>query len=447
MTSTPSPPPAPPLWAKGGVALDAAVQRFCAADDVVVDRALFSYDVTATIAHVNGLARINILTESERASLTAHLAALSDEWRAGSFVLDDRYEDGHTAIEAWLVERAGDVGRKVHTGRSRNDQVLVAQRMYVRAQLDRLSESAREVAGRLLARARASTHVAMPGYTHLQRAMPMSLAMWFAGHAEGFLDDAEAAHAARALINASPLGTGAGFGVNLPLDRDGVAAELGFDRVLVNPMAAQNSRGKLELFALQALHLAALDVRRLAWDLSLYATAELAFVILPDGYTTGSSLMPNKRNPDVVELLRALPAVVEGALVEVASTLSLPSSYHRDLQGTKAPLVRACERALAGLELVPALVDALRFDEGRMRAAITPDMHATDRALELARAGVPFRDAYVQVAGELQATPSSSSAMSLASRTPEDSLTARTSLGGAANLGLDRLEARLLALA
>jgi argininosuccinate lyase len=266
--------------------------------------------------------------------------------------------------------------------------------------------------------------------------MPISLAMWLAGHAEGFVDDIEAAHAARALANASPLGTGAGFGVNVPLDRDGVAAELGFARVIVSAQAAQNSRGKLELFALQSLALATHDVRRLAWDLSLYASEEFAFVRLPDGYTTGSSLMPNKRNPDVVELLRTLPSCVDGALAEINALLALPSSYHRDLQMTKGPLVRAFTRALAGLALVPALVDALVFDEAKMRAAITPAMHATDRALELARAGVPFRDAYVQTASELTSS-------ALASRTPEDSLRARVSLGGASNLGLDVIEARL----
>jgi argininosuccinate lyase len=426
-----------PLWAKGAVALDAAVQRFCAADDVVVDRAIFAYDVRATAAHVSGLARIGILTADEGLRLVAELGVLEQAWGAGGFVLDERYEDGHSAIEAFLTERCGELGKKVHTARSRNDQVLVAQRMYLRAQLERLLAACREIARRLLARARTSVEVAMPGYTHMQRAMPMSLAMWLAGHAEGFLDDAHAAGAARAWGNASPLGTGAGFGVSLPLDRDGVAAELGFDRLVVSPLAAQNGRGKVELQALQALHLAALDVRRLAWDLSLFSSAEHGFVRLPDSYTTGSSLMPNKRNPDVIELLRALPGVVEGALVETAAALALPSSYHRDLQTTKAPLVRAFERALAGLELMPALVDSLSFDEAGMRAAISPDMYATDRALELVAEGVPFREAYVQAAGEIA---------TLAARTPEGSLRARVSLGGAANLGLERLEERLRTL-
>lgn len=426
-----------PLWAKGKVELDEAVQRFCAADDVVVDRVIFAHDVRATIAHVNALQRAQVLTVAECTLLCGLLVTLSSEWQAGRFILDERYEDGHTAIEAFLTERAGDVGRKVHTARSRNEQVLVAQRLHLKEELGRLVEGCREVAARLLRRARASVDVAMPGYTHMQRAMPISAAMWLAGHAESFLDDAQAALSARALADASPLGTGAGFGVSIALDRDGVAAELGFARVIVNPQAAQNSRGKIELFALQALHLAAVDVRRFAWDLSLYSTAEMAFVKLPNAYTTGSSLMPNKRNPDVVELLRTVPSVVEGAMAELSSITALPSSYHRDLQATKAPVVRAFARALAGLELMPALVDAIVLDEARMRAAITGDMYATDRALELVTEGVPFRDAYVRAAAEIP---------TLSARTPEDSLRARTSLGGAANLGLERLEARLQGL-
>jgi len=207
--------------------------------------------------------------------------------------------------------------------------------------------------------------------------------------------------------------------------------------VQVSPVYAQNSRGKLELLAVQALHQALLDLRRLAWDLSLFATAEFGFVRLPDAYTTGSSIMPNKRNPDVVELLRALPAVAEGAMSELAALLSLPSGYHRDLQATKAPVLRAFERGLQGLALVPALVAQLELDAARMRAAIDPELHATDRAIELARTGVAFRDAYRQAAAEMQ---------SFADRTPEASLRARVSLGGAGNLGLERLEARLAAL-
>ena len=425
-----------PLWDKGGAAADEAVQRFCAGDDVALDRALFPYDVRASIAHVDGLARISILKEAERAALVAELQRIGDDFREGRFVLDERFEDGHSAIEHLLVERLGDAGKKVHTGRSRNDQVLVAARLWLRDRMTDLSAATRASAAACLARARAGAMVPMPGYTHLQRAVPSSLGAFFAGHAEGFLDDTEAAHAARALCDASPLGTAAGYGVNLPLDREGVAAALGFPRVVVSPIAAQNGRGKLELFALAALHQATLGVRRLAWDLSLFTTAELAFARLPDAFTTGSSIMPNKRNPDVVELLRTLPSVVEGATAEVQAVLSLPSGYQRDLQATKGPVIRAFARALAGLALVPRVVAEVAFDEARMRAAIDRELFATDLAVELTAAGVPFRDAYRTAATDVGTYQ----------RTVEESLAARVSLGGMGNLGLHLLEARLASL-
>ncbi|MBM4280528.1 MAG: argininosuccinate lyase [Deltaproteobacteria bacterium] len=423
-----------PLWQKGALELDAAVQRFCAADDVVVDRELFPFDVRATAAHTAGLGRIGVLTGDEVARLHALLDELLARFTDGRFVVDDRFEDGHTAIEAFLTEQSGELGKKVHTARSRNDQVLVAARLWLKERLQQLDATTAAAAAACLDAARTTGNVVMPGYTHLQRAMPTTLAAFFLGHAESLLDSRDAARAALVLVDKNPLGTGAGFGVSLPLDRDGVTADLGMQGVVVSPQAAQNSRGKVELFALQALHLATLDVRRLAWDLSLFSTAEFGFVALPDRYTTGSSLMPNKRNPDVVELLRTLPAVVEGAMAETQAVLSLPSSYHRDLQATKAPVVRAFARALQGLGFVPALVQNLRFDESALRAAVSPDMHATDRALELVVQGLPFRDAYKQAAAEIP---------TYAGRSIDDSVQQRVSLGGAGNLGLERVADRL----
>jgi argininosuccinate lyase len=423
-----------PLWQKGALDLDAAVQRFCAADDVIVDRELFPFDVRATAAHTAGLGRIGVLTADEVARLHELLDELLARFSDGRFVVDERFEDGHTAIESFLTERSGELGKKVHTARSRNDQVLVAARLWLKDRLEQLSSTTTAAASACIDAARSTQGVVMPGYTHLQRAMPSTVAAFFVGHAESLLDSRDAARAAAQLVDRNPLGTGAGFGVSLALDRDGVTADLGMQSVVVSPQAAQNSRGKVELFALQALHLATLDVRRLAWDLSLFSTAEFGFVALPDRYTTGSSLMPNKRNPDVVELLRTLPAVVEGAIAETQAVLSLPSSYHRDLQATKAPVVRAFARALQGLRLLPALVQNLRFDESALRAAVSPDMHATDRALELVVQGLPFRDAYKQAAAEIP---------TYAGRSIDESVQRRVSLGGAGNLGLDRIVARL----
>jgi len=231
----------------------------------------------------------------------------------------------------------------------------------------------------------------------LQRAMPSSTGLWSAGHAEAFVDNAELARATTQWLNASPLGTASGFGVNLPLPRAETAERLSFERIVVNPQYAQNSRGKVEIQALSALAAATRDLRRLAWDLSLYCSQEFGFVTLPDAWCTGSSLMPNKRNPDVVEVLRAQHATVVAAQVELESVMSLPSGYQRDLQATKAPVLRAFASSLQALELVPALLAAMQWNPNVMRDAITPEMLTTDRVTALSAEGIPFREAYRNV--------------------------------------------------
>ncbi|HEX7770627.1 MAG TPA: argininosuccinate lyase, partial [Dokdonella sp.] len=343
------------LWQKTGTRTDADVMRFLAGDDVLLDREFFLHDIEASRAHVVGLARIGLLGAGEAEAIARELDALARDFADGRFVLDERYEDGHSAIEARLVERLGDVGRKVHTGRSRNDQVLVATRLWLKAKLVRVAALCRASAGTCLERA-AREALPLPGYTHLQRAVVSSTAMWFAGFAEAFIDDARRALDTLAWIDANPLGTAAGYGVNLPLDRAHTARALGFARLQVNPVYAQLSRGKFEIGALDALGAAVLDLRRLAWDLSLFTTAEFGFVSLPPEYTTGSSIMPNKRNPDVVELMRASYASVAAARCEIEQLLSLPSGYQRDLQYSKGAIFHGFRQGLGALELLPDLL-------------------------------------------------------------------------------------------
>lgn len=425
------------IWAKPGFEIDAAIQRFLAGEDIQSDRALFVYDIAASKAHAEGLQRIGILSEAECADLLRELDALAALYAAGGFTLDERFEDGHSAIEQFLTERLGDTGRKIHTGRSRNDQVLVASRLWLKAQLHELASLCAGIAAGALQRARAEALVPMPGYTHLQRAMVSSLGMWWGAWAEAFLDDAERARQTLTWIDANPLGSASGFGVNLPLDRAHSTQALGFARTQQVATYAQLSRGKFELAALEALLSAMGDLRRLAWDLSLFTSSEFGFVRLPPAYQTGSSLMPNKRNPDLVELLRASYAVVSGARNELEQVLSLPSGYHRDLQFTKAPVLRGFGHGLAALALVPELLAKLEWHPEALDAAIEPSMHATDLAIEFARDGLPFREAYVKAAdsGLWQG------------RSADDSLQARTSAGSGVNLGLDVLAARLAAFA
>jgi argininosuccinate lyase len=414
--------------------IDKTIMDFMAGEDIVLDRELFPFDIRATAAHVRGLERIDILSSDESAKLCALLDELLQDFGEGNFILDERYEDGHSAIEVFLTERAGQLGAKVHTGRSRNDQVAVATRLFMKDCLRQAIEWNARIAFSCLSLAERHAMVAMPGYTHLQRAVPSSVGLWMGGFAEAFTDNLVFTRRVLELIDSSPLGTAAGYGVNLPLDRDGVAADLGFDRLQVNPMYTQNSRGKFEIMVLQALLHALQDVRRLAWDLSLFTTGEFDFVKLPDQYTTGSSIMPNKSNPDVVELLRGRAATIEAAIVEIQATLSLPSGYQRDLQLTKAPLIRGTGSALQALAIVPSLVNGLEFKQENMLEAITPEMFATDIALQNAASGVPFREAYLMAKRQMGET---------AQLDVQESLARRISPGACGDLQLDRIRRRL----
>ena len=422
------------LWQEGGGDIDAAISEFTAGEDVILDRQLFVFDIQATAAHVRGLERIGIVSEQECKQLCVLLEALKTEFESGSFVLDERFEDGHSAIEVYLTERAGPAGGRVHTGRSRNDQVAVATRLYLKDRLVQLAGLCGRIAEACLDKADADPDLPMPGYTHLQRAVPSSSGLWLGAFSEAFTDNLVFAISVLQVIDSNPLGPAAGYGVNLPLDRDGVTEELGFARLQINPMYAQNSRGKFEVMALQAALHAMQDVRRLAWDLSLFTTGEFAFLSLPRQYITGSSIMPNKFNPDVVELLRGRAATPEAAITEIQSVLSLPSGYQRDLQLTKAPLIRGMEASLQALAIVPALVQGMAFKPVRMREAISTDMYATDIALEQAAAGVPFREAYLEAKKKLD---------TLEAPDAEKSLAQRVSPGACADLRLDQIRQRL----
>lgn len=421
------------LWQKPGVRVDADIQRFLAGEDVILDREFFLFDIQASSAHAEGLMQIGILDARELDGLKRELTALAEDFRSGAFVLDERYEDGHSAIEARLVERLGDAGRKIHTGRSRNDQILVATRLWLKDRLGRVVKLCRESAEVALARAEAECALPLPGYTHLQRAVVSSAGMWWAAWAEGFIDDAVRAKQTLDWVDANPLGSAAGYGVNLPLARDHTTQALGFARLQVSAAYAQLSRGKFEMAAIEALSSALLDLRRLAWDLSLFTSAEFGFVALPAQYTTGSSIMPNKRNPDVVELMRASYSAAAAARTEIEQLLSLPSGYHRDLQFSKGAIFHAFGRGLGALALLPDLLRNLEWRPEAMRAALDPSMYATDLAMDLARQGLPFREAYRQAADPARWTQGD----------PAASLASRVSPGAAADLRLEALQRRL----
>jgi argininosuccinate lyase len=424
------------IWKKNNKAeaVDPAIMAFLAGEDIELDKELLLFDIKASVAHVKGLQQIDILSAEESSKLLDGLYLIEKEVLEGTRELNHDFEDGHSAIESWLTDMLGNVGGKIHTGRSRNDQVAVALRLYMKDRLKRLQANCIQISSVLLSRIKTEGDLPMAGYTHLQSAMPSSAGLWLAGHAEAFIDNAELAALTLDWLDASPLGTASGFGVNLKLPRQAVAKDLGFARLVVNPQYVQNSRGKIELQALSVLSACTLDLRRLAWDLSLFTTREFGFVKLPAQYCTGSSIMPNKNNPDTVELLRAVHGVIQGAQTEIASILSLPSGYQRDLQATKPPLMRAFSKGLQALDLLPDLLAGFEWQTERMRASITPQMLATDRALDMVREGIAFRDAYKIVAAQNEDLSGDGVAQSLANR---------SSPGGCGCLETEILQARL----
>jgi argininosuccinate lyase len=427
-----------PIWAKNSATdSDPAINAFMSGEDALLDRQIIGFDIQASKVHAQGLARIGLISDADADTLVEGLTACAEALASGEFVLDERFEDGHSAIEHFLTERLGDLGKRIHTGRSRNDQVLVATRLFMLDRLEQLKNLCLEVAHAALHRAREAGLQPMPGYTHLQQAVFSSTGMWFAAWCEAFIDNARAAQDCAKQISANPLGTAAGYGVNLKLDRQFTTEALGFARMQINPIYTQNSRGKFEMASLQALQNALLDLRRLSWDLSLFTTQEFAFVDLPDRMTTGSSIMPNKRNPDLIELLRAAPATVLGAITELQQLLSLPSGYHRDLQDSKPPLLRGWNKGLQALSLLPGIIRDMQFKPDALNKHCQPEMHATDFAIEQAAAGVPFRDAYRETLERKEEWQA---------RQPVDSLEARISPGGCGDLMLDELEGRLIRL-
>ncbi len=423
-----------PLWQKSSTSINQAMMDFMAGEDIILDQQLIGYDIIASKAHVIGLRSINLLTRLEADQLIEQLSLLEAAIESSEFVLDNRFEDCHSAIEYWLVEKLGDLGKKIHTGRSRNDQVLVATRLHLKTSLQQVIDLTKQSANVCLTKAEEGKQIPMPGYTHLQQAVPSSVGMWFAGFAESMIDNLMSLQAALNLVDANPLGTAAGYGVNLPLDRKRTTLELGLARMQINPIYCQNSRGKFEIAVLNVLSLCLLDIRRYCWDLSLFTTQEFAMVSLPDEMMTGSSIMPNKNNPDLVELMRASYAVVQSASIELQSILSLPSGYQRDLQLTKGPMLRAIKKAIDTMSLFPALIKGTNFIAESCEAKIDGPMYATDLAIELSEQNIPFRTAYKQVAENQQA---------LESRKAIDSINQRISPGGCADLMLEEMQRRL----
>ncbi|MEO8504531.1 MAG: argininosuccinate lyase [Acidobacteriota bacterium] len=389
------------LWDKGEP-LDERVLRFTAGEDHRLDDRLVAYDVRASIAHAEMLHGAGLLAAADLASIRTGLETLAAEHAAGDWQIGLEDEDCHTALETRLTERLGPSGERVHLGRSRNDQVLAALRLYLRDAIAALAEQTEAVALTLDGVAERQGDLALPGYTHMQRAMPSSVALWAGGFASELRDDARGLAAVSRRVEKNPLGSAAGYGVPLlPIDRDATCRSLGFAEVHQPVTAVQLSRGKAESQLLFEICLLMQDLGRLASDLVLWNTEEFGFVALPPELTTGSSIMPQKRNPDVFELIRGRSATAQACLLEaLAITAKLPSGYHRDLQLLKPPLFRGIDLALATLGVLTTSLPALRFRPERI--TLTSELFAAERAYALVlELGIPFREAYRRVAAEL----------------------------------------------
>ncbi|WP_224365669.1 argininosuccinate lyase [Hyalangium versicolor] len=421
------------LWSKG-LPLDAAIHRFTVGDDPQVDLALAPHDALGSAAHARMLARVGLLPEADMRALVAALRTLHDEARAGKFTIRPEQEDGHTALEAALVERVGDPGRRIHLARSRNDQVQLALRLMLREQVLQLGAGAAELAGAFLDFAQAHANVPLPGYTHMRRAMPSTFGMWGAAFAEGLIEELEALRGLWARIDRCPLGAAAGFGVPLPIDREYVATLLGFSRVQRSPIDVQNSRGRYEAATLAWANSVAGGLEKWLWDVSLFSTEEFGFLSLPDAFTTGSSIMPQKKNPDVVELARARCRELRGIARQVEEIAGgLPSSYHRDFQLLKRPTLTGLATIRELLDVLTRLVPVLKIRAEAAARACDDTLYAAHQAYVLVGRGMPFRDAYRQVAREI----------SDGTFHPDRTALTATHLGGAGNLALDQTRSEL----
>ena len=390
------------LWDKG-TSLDARVLEYTAGDDHTLDNRLVAYDIRASIAHAEMLGEQNLLSATDLESIREALTVIGAEHAEGKWRISLEQEDCQTAIENLLTARLGAAGGRLHAGRSRNDQVLAALRLYMRDAAQALEDGALAVAGALEALAARHGDQALPGYTHMQQAMPSSVALWALGFAAEIRDDAAGLRLTQRRIGKNPLGSAAGFGTpNLDINREATRRRLDFAVTHEPVTAVQLSRGKAEAQLLFEITLLTQDLGRLAADLLLFYSQEFGYVSLPEAFTTGSSIMPQKRNPDVFELMRGRSAVAYAALNEVLSiTEKMTSGYHRDLQLIKPPLFRGIDSCLQTLAILPSALQGVRFRPENIR--LDPSIHAAAAANALvAKEGIPFREAYRRVAANLK---------------------------------------------
>ena len=385
------------LWNKG-FEPDKAIERYTVGNDRVLDLRLAQYDIEGSMAHIRMLETIGLLESNELEQLLAALSELLEQAKQGNFVIEEGVEDVHSQVELMLTRKLGDVGKKIHSGRSRNDQVLVDLKLFMRDELLDIARHTKQLFDRLLSLSEKHKEVLMPGYTHLQIAMPSSFGLWFGAYAESLIDDMRLVVAAYDTANQNPLGSAAGYGSSFPLDREMTTELLGFETLHYNAVAAQMSRGKTERAAAYAIASLASTIGRFAMDVCLFMCQNFGFVSFPDNLTTGSSIMPHKKNPDVFEITRGKCNRLQSVPNEIALlTANLPLGYHRDMQLLKDIIFPATREICEVMEMCDFMLQHIRINEGILEDEKYNYLFTVEDVNRLVLEGKPFREAYREV--------------------------------------------------
>ncbi|MBN1119330.1 MAG: argininosuccinate lyase [Bacteroidales bacterium] len=385
------------LWDKGKD-INKAIEEFTIGRDRELDMLLAPYDVLGSIAHISMLQKVGLLEEEELKQLHAELVNIYREIAEGNFKIDEGIEDVHSQVEQLLTNRLGDVGKKIHSARSRNDQVLLDIKLFSRAKVKELTESVQILFNKLIGLSEKNKDILIPGYTHLQVAMPSSFGLWFGAYAESLTDDLQVLLAAFKLINQNPLGSAAGYGSSFPIDRQETTDLLGFDRMNFNVVYAQMGRGKVERNVAFALGNVASTLSRMAYDLCLFMSQNFGFISLPDEFTTGSSIMPHKKNPDVFELIRAKSNKVQSLANELTIiSNNLPSGYFRDMQVIKESYLESFNYLIDCVDIMAFVSDKIKVNNDILSKDIYKYLFSVEEVNKEVLKGVPFREAYKSV--------------------------------------------------
>ncbi|RJE75051.1 argininosuccinate lyase [Reichenbachiella sp. MSK19-1] len=391
------------LWDKGNTEVSKDIENYTVGRDRELDLLLARFDVYGSMAHTTMLESIDLLTSVELTEVHRELKVILGIIEAGDFVIEDGIEDVHSQVELMLTRKLGDTGKKIHSGRSRNDQVLVDLRLFIRDEIKTIADLVTELFTTLNDLSKQHKDVLIPGYTHLQVAMPSSFGLWFGAYAESLTDDMHLLQAAYKVTNQNPLGSGAGYGSSFPLDRQMTTDLLGFDDLSYNVVYAQMSRGKVEKTVAFAMNSIASTLARMSMDICLYNSQNFGFLELPAEMTTGSSIMPHKKNPDVFELIRAKMNKLQSLSTEISLiTTNLPSGYHRDMQTIKETFLPAFYELKSTLEIAIFAMKNIKVKDGIIQDEKYKDLFSVEEVNRLVLQGVPFRDAYIQVGQAIQ---------------------------------------------